>query len=95
VYAVPHWDARTDTLHCFDQRLKVRFDAANLRVVLDAFEAQGWPRRIANPLRAGNGVTAKRKLQQTVKSLSERLRGTGLRLRMDGEAMGVCWESDV
>ena len=92
---IPHWDAETDSLRWLDHLVKVRFDAANLRAVLDTFEAQDWPHHIVNPLHAGNGVTGKRRLQQTVKSLNERLHGTGLHLRMDGEAMGVCWEQDI
>ncbi len=91
-HALPHWNAEANDLDCFGRIVKLRFDAANLRAVLDAFEAQGWPQRIANPLHADNGVPGKRKLQQAAKSLNHRLRGTGLRLRMDGVAMGVCWE---
>jgi hypothetical protein len=59
--------------------------------VLAAFEAQAWPSRIDDPLEAEPYVDLKRRLNQTIKDLNDRLAPGTIRFHGDGTGTGVCW----
>ncbi len=87
----PRYDPVTRELSRGGKRLKTyRRHAHSQESVLLAFEAQGWPERIENPLEEEQGVDRKERLRETVKSLNDGLRGKGIRFRADGMG-GVRW----
>jgi hypothetical protein len=70
------------------RRLKV---ASNVIRVLEAFQEEGWPRHIDDPLppRRGMQQTPQQRLHETVKSLNSGL--STIRFRADGSGRGVVW----
>ncbi len=92
--AVPHWDCDGRIL-IFGGKVIKRFArcALNQERVLTAFEEEGWPRRIDDPLPPTSGVGAKIRLHDTIKWLNRDLEQGMLRFVGDGTGEGVCWES--
>jgi hypothetical protein len=97
---VPKWDKEHGDLLLGDTvARKVAKQARNLIPVLDAFEAQGWPKRIddpialpINPARAEEPqrmVNAQR-LNDTVKTLNKDL--NGMRFHADGTGTRITWQ---
>jgi len=87
----PRWDAGAGELWWRGRMVKrLRVDAANQAAVLAAFEAQGWPGRIDDPLPAGAG--AKRRRWETVRVLNARLPAQSFRFRTAGRSAGIRWE---
>ena len=70
---------------------RFRRDAANQGAVLDAFEAQGWPVFIADPLERLAGLDAKARLRETVRCLNRRLAAGTIRFHSGGSEDGVRW----
>jgi hypothetical protein len=58
--------------------------AANQVKVLQAFEEEGWPDAIFDPLARG-------KLARTVESLNDRLEH--IKFGLNGDETGVCWHT--
>ena len=93
--ARPLWDRDRGVLWWAGVVVKrVRPDGANQRAVLDAFQAQGWPAFVADPLTHCRGIRVKTRLRQTIRSLNERLAGP-FRFRAGGPLRGVLWEADA
>jgi hypothetical protein len=89
----PVWEAKTGELWWKGKCIKCyRNDAANQRQVLDAFEEQGWPSRIDDPLPREPGVNAKDRLRETIKGLNRSQSPRQLWFRGDGTALGIRWE---
>lgn len=85
----PSWNKKTFRLY-YQGRLarNVRGEAArNVIQVLDAFEKQGWPDSIDNPLLSPGDNLA---LHQTIKSLNKGLKG--IRFRANGLGTGIIWD---
>ncbi|HEV3436966.1 MAG TPA: hypothetical protein VG122_06385 [Gemmata sp.] len=80
----PHWDATARVLYYLGQECK-RFkkNAPDQEKILAAFEEEGWPEAIDDPL-PGN------KLARTVESLNDRLHH--IKFRLNGAGRGVCWQ---
>lgn len=93
--ARPHWDAELREF-TVDGRLVKRFKspAPNQIAILSAFEEDGWPRHIDDPLpRNGNPETdPKRRLNDTVKSLNRHHNARVIHFSTDGTGEGVKWE---
>jgi hypothetical protein len=90
---LPHWDGRLLQLWWRDVCIReYRHDAANQRLVLDAFEANHWPKRLDDPLPRERGVNVKVRLCETIKGLNRGQRPHQLRFRGDGTGLGVRWE---
>lgn len=71
---------------------RFRHDAANQRMVLDAFEAAAWPRRLPNPFQLRKMPNAKKRLHWTIADFNACLDDSvPLRFRGDGRN-GICWE---
>ena len=66
--------------------------APNQEVVFEAFEEEGWPFRIDDPLPPHNGQDPKRRLHETINKLNAHQIHPLLRFRGDGTGRGVCWE---
>jgi hypothetical protein len=82
---MPRWDKGKRELR-FGATLCKTYEkpAPQQEKILDAFEEEGWPRRIDDPLDDG-------KLAETIKSLQEALRGKPITFRRDGTKEGICW----
>jgi hypothetical protein len=91
----PHWDRRTRTLFFGDRVVKrLRRTAPIAELILQAFEDQGWPFRIDDPLPAWRGHNAKQRLHDSIQNLNRRLGSRLLIFRGDGFGKGVCWETE-
>jgi hypothetical protein len=89
----PHWDGRSLQLWWRGQCIReYRNDAANQRLILDTFEARGWPNRLSDPLPRQSGINVKVRLRETIKGLNQGQRPWRLRFRGDGTGLGVRWE---
>jgi hypothetical protein len=66
--------------------------AQNQELILLAFEEEHWPSHLADPLPGKNGMDAKRRLNETIRSLNSNHRKPVLRFRGDGAGKGIVWE---
>jgi hypothetical protein len=87
----PRWDADRRELRFRGQVLKrYRSPAPNQELVLAAFEEEGWPPRIDDPLPPHADQDSKRRLRDTIATLN---RGQEkIRFFADGRGQGICWE---
>jgi hypothetical protein len=88
----PRWDRVTRELW-FAGAVVLRFrrGARNQQRALDAFEEQGWPPAIGDPLPRQRRVKARERLRDTVRHLNARLEGEALHFRADAEGQAVFW----
>jgi hypothetical protein len=68
-----------------------RLPSPNQETVLMAFEEEGWPPRIDDPLPQHSGVDPKRRLHDTIKSLNRNQKRGRMRFMGDGTGEGVRW----
>jgi hypothetical protein len=89
----PKWDACDGCLY-FRGNVAKRFRnaARNQRLILAAFEEQGWDERIDDPLPGTDGKVPKHRLKDTIKSLNRNLQF--IRFLGDGTGTGVEWQSE-
>jgi hypothetical protein len=93
VPTVPRWDAETRTLSVGRRIVKqYRVPSRNQEAVLAAFQEEGWPLRIDDPLPCRAGLNAKYRLHFTVGRLNRCGRESLIRFFGDGTGEGVCWE---
>jgi hypothetical protein len=86
----PRWDADRRSLHFGDRELKrYRRPAPNQEQILAAFEEEGWPRRIDDPLEPGKLKDTLEDLNETIKK--ETIRQHFLRFEGDGTGRGILW----
>ena len=91
--AVPYWDKSSGVLSVGGRIVKrFRVPAPNQAAVLSAFEEEGWPRRIDNPLPPEAHVDPKYRLRFTTGRLNHAQQSSGIRFFGDGTGEGVCWE---
>ena len=91
---VPEWIHCDRTLR-FDEQIVKRFKwrAANQEAILSAFEEEGWPRRIDDPLSPLHDQDPKRRLSDTIKGLNKKQINQLIRFRGDGTGEGIIWEA--
>lgn len=90
---VPHWNAMHRELVVDGQVVKrFRVPAPNQEAVLTAFEEEGWPHRVFDPLPPVDSTDAKQRLHETIKSLNGHRLARIIRFRGDGTGEGVFWE---
>jgi hypothetical protein len=61
-------------------------------IVLCAFEEEGWPARIDDPLPPQQDQDSKRRLSDTIKCLNRKQSHHLIHFRGDGTGEGVVWE---
>lgn len=89
----PSWDGSRHELRVVGRIVKrYRWPATNQETVLTAFEEEGWPPRIDDPLRPVNSVSPKRRLSDTIKCLNRNQCEKLVRFRGDGTGEGVLWD---
>lgn len=89
----PHWDADARTLSVLGQIVKrFRVPAKCQEIVLSAFEEDGWPTYIDDPLPGSNGEDPKYRLHNTIKALNGHHLVKLIRFTGNGNGHGVAWE---
>lgn len=91
--ARPQWDAARQQLRLSGTLMKeFRRPSPNQEAILAAFEEEGWPPRIDDPLPPEPHIDPKRRLQDTIKSLNRSQKRQIVRFMGDGSGQGVRWE---
>jgi hypothetical protein len=89
----PVWDNQRHQLRVGDKIVKqFKWLATNQELLLRAFQEEGWPARIDDPLPGKPGQTPKRRLHDTIKCLNRNQANRLLHFRGDGTGEGVVWE---
>ncbi|MEL6110906.1 MAG: hypothetical protein AAFU85_33280 [Planctomycetota bacterium] len=90
---VPCWDAYTRKLVLGESVVKqFRWPAVNQEAVLNAFQEEGWPRKILDPLPPQPEQDSKRRLADTIKCLNKKQTNRLIEFHGDGTGEGVFWE---
>jgi hypothetical protein len=89
----PQWDCQRQELRLGAAVVKrYKVPALNQERVLAAFEEEGWPVRIDDPLPPHPEQDSKRRLHDTITSLNRNQRRPLIRFLGDGSGQGVRWE---
>jgi hypothetical protein len=89
----PSWDAARRELRLGDRVVKrYRVPSTSQEVILAAFEEEGWPAAIDDPLPPMEDQDPKRRLRTTIQSLNTNQRSPLLHFRGDGSGERVLWE---
>ncbi len=90
--ATPQWDARGRTLRVGALVVKgYRLPSPNQEAVLAAFQEEGWPRRIDDPLPPKDDQSPKCRLHDTIKRLNRHQQHDLVHFFGDGTGQGACW----
>jgi len=93
VGAQPKWDRERQELRVGDVVVKqFKVPAANQERILAAFEEDGWPVRIDDPLPPAVEQDPKRRLHDTINSLNRNQKRHLIRFIGDGSGQGIRWE---
>ena len=91
--AIPNWDRETRTFMVGGFLVKrFRVPSPNQEAVLDAFQEEGWPRSVDDPLSPVADRQPKRRLRDTIKCLNMNQANRAIRFRGDGTGQRVSWE---
>ena len=91
--AMPVWDRDRQELRIGGMVVKqFKVPAPNQEMILAAFEEEGWPPRIDDPLPPQPHQDPKRRLHDTINSLNRNHRAETIRFTGDGSGQGVRWE---
>lgn len=89
---VPCWDPDLQELRCNGLIVKqYKVPAPNQEMILAAFQEEGWPARIDDPLPPHRDQDPKRRLHDTIVSLNRNHKTRFLRFMGDGSGQGVRW----
>lgn len=92
-HGVPEWNANRHELLVNRQLIKrYRWPAENQEAVLNAFQEDGWPARIDDPIPPQSNIDPKRRLADTIKCLNRNHLVQLVRFRGDGTGEGVLWD---
>jgi hypothetical protein len=90
----PKWNVETRVLSFAGKVVKrFKWHAVNQESILAAFEEEGWPPRIDDPLPPQPDQDAKRRLSDTIKCLNRKQQHPLVHFRGDGTGEGVVWEA--
>jgi hypothetical protein len=90
---LPKWDSERRELRLTGKLVKqFKWPAINQETILAAFQEEGWPRRIDDPLSPAPEIDPKRRLHDTIKCLNRNQKNLLLHFRGDGTGEGVYWE---
>lgn len=90
---VPNWDAEGRVL-CVKSHIvkQFRVPSPNQESVLSAFQEEGWPQFIHDPLSQNTDQPPKQRLRETIRGLNTNQKNVLLRFRGDGTGERVGWE---
>jgi hypothetical protein len=90
--STPKWDCCRHEFRVGGVLVKAfRVPSPNQETILAAFEEEGWPPRVDDPLPPRPDLDSKRRLHDTVKSLNRNQKTRLIRFTGDGTGEGVCW----
>lgn len=88
----PQWDATARILWWEGEVVKhFKVPAANQELVLSAFQEEGWPPSIYDPLQPAPGIDAKRRLHDTINRLNRNQHHRLLRFFGNGNGQAIRW----
>jgi hypothetical protein len=91
--ALPRWDATTRTLWLGACEIKrYRVPAPNQELVLAAFEEEGWPTHIDDPLPPTQEVDSKHRLHDTIIRLNRGHKHPLIRFHGNGNGLAIHWQ---
>jgi hypothetical protein len=91
--STPYWDGEDRTLYFGDQVVKeYRVLSPNQETVLSAFQEEGWPHYIDDPLPPLGDQNPKQRLRDTIRCLNDNQRNHLIRFRGDGTGERIRWE---
>jgi hypothetical protein len=91
--SLPQWDAGYRELRVGQCVVKeYRVPCPNQEAILAAFQEEGWPHHIHDPLPPLSDIEPKCRLHDTIKRLNRHHKEQIIRFRGDGTGEGVCWE---
>lgn len=89
----PKWDEQRRQLRVGRALVKeFKLPSPNQETVLMAFEEEGWPPRIDDPLPPVAQLDPRRRLHDTIKALNRKQKHHLIRFRGDGSGEGIRWE---
>jgi hypothetical protein len=89
----PRWDSELRELSWNGHLVKrFRVPAPNQEIILAAFEEEGWPPHIDDPLPPSPDMDSQRRLHDTINSLNRNQVFHCLRFRANGHGNGIFWE---
>jgi len=91
--AMPHWDDSTRRLTFGGQLIKdFKQNSPNQVAILRAFQEEGWPPKIYDPLPPIPGIVSTRRLSDTILALNKSHKiNDVLRFHGDGTGQGITW----
>ena len=90
---LPYWDRDRQELRLGDVVVKqFKVPAVNQERILAAFQEEGWPVHIDDPLPPQPEQDSKRRLHDTINSLNRSQRNPLIRFFGDGSGQGVRWK---
>ena len=90
---LPSWDNQRRILRVGEQIVKkYRVPSLCQQAILEAFEEEGWPSAVDDPLPPQLDQEPKRRLRDTIKSLNTNQTNSLVRFRSDGSGCRVLWE---
>jgi hypothetical protein len=91
---LPRWECESRALYLGSQVVKRyrRPLPTNQEIILMAFQEEGWPCRIDDPLPPRAELDPKYRLHFTIQCLNQRQQPHLIRFFGDGTGEGVCWE---
>jgi hypothetical protein len=91
--AAPHWDGQRHQFRVGGVLVKeFKVHSPNQETVLAAFQEEGWPPRIDDPLPPHAEIDPKRRLHDTIKSLNRNQKNRLIQFMGDGSGEAVRWE---
>jgi hypothetical protein len=90
---VPTWDRDRQELRLGEDVVKCfKTPAPNQELILAAFEEEGWPVHIYDPLPPHPDQDPRRRLHDTINSLNRNQKKSLVRFMGDGSGQGVRWD---
>jgi hypothetical protein len=90
----PRWDALRRELSLDEVVIKrFRVPAPNQECILAAFQEEGWPDYIDDPLPKSNGTDPKARLHDAINRLNGRRAGNLIRFHGNGKGNGIGWRA--
>lgn len=89
----PRWNPQRGQLSVGNQLVKqVKFPSPVQESLLNAFDEEGWPEHIDDPLPPQSGQDSKVRLRNAIKTLNRNQQDQLIRFRGDGTGEGIVWE---
>jgi hypothetical protein len=90
---LPRWDAEDRTLYLGRRVVKeYRVPSPNQEAVLAAFQEEGWPHYVDDPLSPVGDQSPKQRLRDTIRCLNANQANNLIRFRGDGTGERIRWE---